>query len=195
MCLKNRIHSHRRLEVVKELTWLGFPKVGVDSALTGDELPSLSRRQLVREYALPVTTPFVMLPPSHLRLTFARTIKPINRPSEIRATGWGVYRGSATLSAVMGKLLLARLLAGRPITLIRDLTVDAVLAWKEADLATLSAHQREAVRGAALEARGEAGPCIAAIDIDVAGSFYRAEIGDRLYPLDRNDFDWATAPP
>lgn len=195
MCLKNRIHSYCRLEMVEELTWLGFPTVGVDPALAEDELPSPARRQLVREYALPVTTPFVMLPPSHLRLIFARTIEPINRPSQIRATGWGVYRGSATLPAVVGKLLLGRFLAGRPITLIRDLTVDAVLAWDDADLATLSAHQREAIRGVALEARGEAGPCIAAIDTDVAGSFYSAEIGNRLYPLDRNDFDWATAPP
>lgn len=195
MCLKNRIHSHRQLEMVEELTWLGFPTVGVDPALAQDDLPSPSRRQLVRAYALPVTTPFVMLPFNHLQLTFDRTIKPVNRPSQIRATGWSVYRGSATLPAVMGKLLLARFRAGQPITLIRDLTVDAVLAWGKADLATLSAYQREAIRGAALEARGEAGACIAAIDTDVAGSFYSAEIGNRLYPLDRNDFDWATAPP
>ena len=195
MCLKDLINSHRGPSVVKELTWLGFTTVGVDPNLAGYGPPWLTHQRLVREHALPVTTPFVTLLPGSLRFAVESRLSPVNRPGQIRQTGWGVYRGSATLPSVMGKLLLARFRAGQPVTLIRGLTAEAVLAWSKDDLGPLSAHQRQAVRCAAMAACEGYGPFIVAIDIDVEGSFLRVEAENRFFPLDRSYLVWADAPP
>jgi len=181
--------------VVKELTWLGFTTVGVDPNLAGYGVPHPVHQAIVCEHALPVTTPFVTFPFGSLRLRLGAMGRPDNRISQIRASGWAVYRGSATLPLVMGKLLLARLRAGKPVTLIRGLTAEAVLAWSEKDLEPLSEHQRQAIRCAAMETREGLGPLIVAIDIDVDGSFARVQAHDRFFPLVHPALVWAAASP
>ena len=193
MCLQTLINSHRGVPVVKELTWLGFTTVGVDPKVTGYGPPWLTHQRIVREHALPVTTPFVMLLPGSLQFEVETELSLINRPRQVRDTGWGVYRGSATLPSVMGKLLLARFRAGQPVTLIRGLTAEAVLAWSKDDLEPLSAHQRQAARCAAMAACEGYGPFIVAIDDE--GSFLRVEAENRFFPLDRSYLVWADAPP
>ncbi|WP_261926220.1 hypothetical protein [Methylorubrum sp. GM97] len=181
--------------MANELTCLGFTTVSVDPAVTGYGAPWLSHQWLVREHALPVAMPFVAILPGSLRFRVEAKLSPINRLSRIRETGWGMYRGSATLPSVMGKLLLTRFRAGRPVTLIRGLTAEAVLAWGEDDLEPLSAHQRQAIRCAAMAACEGYGPFIVAIDIDDERSFLRVEAESQFFPLDRSYFVWAATPP
>ena len=95
----------------------------------------------------------------------------------------------------MGKLLLARFRAGQPVTLIRGLTAEAVLAWNEKDLEPLSAHQRQAARCAAMATCEGYGPFIVAIAIDVERSFLRVEAENRFFPLDRSYLVWAERRP
>ena len=195
MRLNQLVNSHRELSVVEELTELGFTTVGVDPNLAGYGVPHPVHQAIVCEHALPVTTPFVTFPFGSLRLRLGAMAPPDNRISQVRASGWAVYRGSATEPSVMGKLLLARFRAGQPVTLIRGLTAEAVLAWSKDDLEPLSAHQRQAVRCAAMAACEGYGPFIVAIDIDVEGSFLRVEAENRFFPLDRSYLVWADAPP
>lgn len=195
MCLNELINSHRGLSVVEELTELGFTTVGVDPNLAGYGVPRPVHQAIVCEHALPVFTPFVTFLPGSLRFEVESRTSPINPLSQIKATGWGVYRGSATLPSVMGKLLLARFRAGQPVTLIRGLTAEVVLAWGKDDLEPLSAHQRQAIRCAAMATCEGYGPFIVAIDIDVERSFLRVEAENRFFPLDRSYLVWAATSP
>ncbi|WP_419829837.1 hypothetical protein [Methylobacterium sp.] len=193
MPLNNLVNSHSGLRLVKELTELGFTTVGVDPQLSRYEPPHLGHQQVVQEHALTTTTPFVSFLPGSLKLRLDAMGKPDNRASQIRATGWAVYRGFATPRAALGTFLLARFLAGAPVTLIRE-TATAVLAWGEVELRQMSEHQRHSVRGFATDTLDGAGPFIVAIDGEDEESFAVAQVDKRFFPLDRAYLDWAVEP-
>lgn len=193
MSLPELLKSYCAMPLVNELTWLGITTVGVDPTLGEDREIGPGHQAIVDEFALPNTTPLVTFPFGSLQLRRGAMGRPDNRVSQIRATGWAVYRGSATLPSVMGKLLLARLLAGAPVTLIRA-TAEAVLTLSAEDMGAMSKHQRNAVRHTASRTRDGFGPFIIAIDVDDERSFACVQADDRFFSLVHPDFCWAEEP-